>query len=61
MKKALITGISGQDGAYLAKFLLDRQRLRSIWHLPQTLNAKLLAIAIFGYFREGELNTSRSS
>lgn len=24
-----------------------RQKLRSIWHLPQTLNAKLLAIAIF--------------
>ena len=24
MKKALITGITGQDGAYLARFLLDR-------------------------------------
>ena len=24
MKKALICGISGQDGAYLAKLLLDR-------------------------------------
>lgn len=24
MKKALIIGISGQDGAYLAKFLLDK-------------------------------------
>jgi GDPmannose 4,6-dehydratase len=24
MKKALITGISGQDGTYLAKFLLDK-------------------------------------
>jgi GDPmannose 4,6-dehydratase len=24
MKRALITGISGQDGAYLAKFLLDK-------------------------------------
>src|SRR4030042_4735177 len=24
MKKALITGITGQDGAYLAKFLLDK-------------------------------------
>ena len=23
-KKALITGISGQDGAYLAKFLLNK-------------------------------------
>ncbi|MDD1667755.1 MAG: GDP-mannose 4,6-dehydratase, partial [Methanomicrobiales archaeon] len=24
MKRALITGITGQDGAYLARFLLDR-------------------------------------
>src|SRR4030042_5988062 len=24
MKKALITGITGQDGAYLTKFLLDK-------------------------------------
>ncbi len=24
MKKALITGITGQDGAYLAKFLLEK-------------------------------------
>ena len=24
MKKALITGVSGQDGAYLAKFLLNK-------------------------------------
>ena len=24
MKKALITGITGQDGAYLARFLLDK-------------------------------------
>jgi len=24
MKKALITGITGQDGAYLAKFLIER-------------------------------------
>ena len=24
MKKALISGVTGQDGAYLAKFLLDK-------------------------------------
>ena len=24
MRKALITGITGQDGAYLAEFLLDK-------------------------------------
>ncbi|MHC4951803.1 MAG: GDP-mannose 4,6-dehydratase, partial [Planctomycetota bacterium] len=25
MKKALITGITGQDGSYLAEFLLDKE------------------------------------
>ena len=24
MKKALVTGVTGQDGAYLAQFLLDK-------------------------------------
>ncbi|MEQ8232439.1 MAG: GDP-mannose 4,6-dehydratase, partial [Gammaproteobacteria bacterium] len=24
MRKALITGVTGQDGAYLAEFLLDK-------------------------------------
>jgi len=24
MKKALVTGITGQDGSYLAEFLLDK-------------------------------------
>lgn len=43
MKKALITGITGQDGAYLAKLLLDkgyrvvgflpRRSTRSLWRL----------------------------
>ena len=46
MKKALITGITGQDGAYLAKFLLDkgykvygmyrRSSTRSFWRLEYT-------------------------
>ncbi len=31
MKNALITGITGQDGAYLAKFLLEKD-IRSMAH-----------------------------
>jgi GDP-D-mannose dehydratase len=30
MKKALITGITGQDGSYLAEFLLQKQRSAAI-------------------------------
>ena len=26
MKKAIVTGITGQDGAYLAKFLINKDR-----------------------------------
>ena len=29
MKKALITGITGQDGAYLAELLLEKIRRRT--------------------------------
>ena len=29
-KKALITGITGQDGAYLARFLL--KKIHSLWY-----------------------------
>lgn len=32
MKKALITGITGQDGAYLAEFLLNKGYER-VWKL----------------------------
>ena len=28
MKKALITGITGQDGSYLSEFLLDKGKYR---------------------------------
>ena len=31
MKKALITGIAGQDGSYLAEFLLTK-KLSSSWY-----------------------------
>ena len=57
MKKALITGITGQDGSYLAEFLLDKgyevhgikrrssllntQRLDHIYQDPQTENLNL--------------------
>ena len=56
MKKALITGITGQDGSYLAEFLLDKgyevhgikrrasslntQRVDHIYEDPQTDNAR---------------------
>lgn len=30
MKKAIITGITGQDGSYLAEFLLEKVRSRCI-------------------------------
>src|SRR3954464_5626760 len=56
-KKALITGISGQDGSYLAEFLLGKgyevhgiirrsssintSRLQSIYEDPHTPNARL--------------------
>ncbi|MCH5314015.1 MAG: GDP-mannose 4,6-dehydratase [Helicobacter sp.] len=33
MKRALITGITGQDGAYLAEFLIKRCENLSKWHL----------------------------
>ena len=32
MKKALITGINGQDGSYLAEFLLEKGFLDFISH-----------------------------
>ena len=57
MKKALITGITGQDGSYLAEFLLDKgyevhgiirrastfntQRIDSIYHDPHEKGSKL--------------------
>ena len=58
MKKALITGITGQDGSYLAEFLLKKgyevhglyrrsssfntSRLTSIWQDPHEPNPRLL-------------------
>ena len=31
MKRALITGITGQDGAYLAEFLLENLNVARKW------------------------------
>ena len=57
MKKALITGVTGQDGSYLAEFLLEKgyeihgikrrassfntQRIDHIFQDPHTINARL--------------------
>lgn len=30
-KKAIITGITGQDGSYLAEFLLEKVGIRVFW------------------------------
>ena len=35
MKKALITGITGQDGSYLAEFLLEKGAIDAIVHRSQ--------------------------
>jgi len=58
MKKALIIGISGQDGAYLAEFLLDKgyrvhgikrrtslintQRIDHLYHDPHESDLKMI-------------------
>jgi GDPmannose 4,6-dehydratase len=35
MKKAIVTGITGQDGAYLASFLLDKgYMVYGTYHIP---------------------------
>lgn len=36
-KNALITGITGQDGAYLAKLLLDREGVNPPAAVPRAL------------------------
>lgn len=46
MKKALITGITGQDGAYLARFLLERGYRVSGTHRPQSDRGRLAALGI---------------
>ena len=49
MKKALITGITGQDGAYLAKFLLTKKyKVFGMYRRASTPNFwRLQALDIF--------------
>lgn len=45
MKKALITGVTGQDGAYLSKFLLEKgYRVCGLIHLDNTNNLEYLGV-----------------
>lgn len=34
-KRALITGITGQDGSYLAELLLGKEELPLRWHVDE--------------------------
>ena len=45
MKKALITGITGQDGSYLAEFLLSKNyEVHGIKRKSSSLNTERVAI-----------------
>ena len=56
MKKALITGINGQDGSYLAEFLLEKgyevhgviRRSSSIQYIDSSLNKNMIYALEFG-------------
>jgi len=41
MKVALITGVTGQDGSYLAELLLSREDLLSLIQLELTIYIKI--------------------
>ena len=49
MKKALITGITGQDGAYLAEFLLEKGFIDTIVHRKDLKATLVHLIDFFGY------------
>ncbi|MCA9431368.1 MAG: GDP-mannose 4,6-dehydratase, partial [Candidatus Omnitrophica bacterium] len=64
MKTALITGVTGQDGSYLAEFLLEKQGYRNVIGLtrrkaqPSDRNLKRLishpsAILVEGNLEDG--------
>ena len=61
MKKALITGITGQDGSYLAEFLLEKGYevygivRRKYNHTGEKVRGKIDGITIF----EGDLEDYR--
>ena len=51
MKRALITGVTGQDGAYLAEFLLAKGYVRSTWIKRRTSLFTTIALTIFTKIR----------
>ena len=53
MKKALITGVTGQDGSYLAEFLLEKG------HEEALSRVKQLANKYFG-FAKGDIRDSEA-
>ena len=59
MKKALITGITGQDGSYLAEFLLSNgYKVHGIIRRASTFNASRIDhIYIDPHEPTGKLNT----
>lgn len=60
MKKAIITGITGQDGSYLAEFLLDKVGESYLW---SSAAARLLGFSVShtSFFVAYNLKASRMS
>jgi len=57
-KVALITGISGQDGSYLAEFLISKgYRVRGIIRRASTLNTKRIEHLVQKYGSEDDVNS----
>ena len=55
MKKIIITGINGQDGAYLAKLLLKNKNNKIFGILRRTANYKLDRLNYFGILKKVKL------
>ena len=57
MKKALITGITGQDGSYLAKLLIDNNyEVHGTVRRSSSINTSRIDNLISKYENTGELN-----
>ena len=57
MKKALITGITGQDGAYLSKFLIDKgYEIHGTIRRSSSINTYRIDELISEYENTGQLN-----
>ena len=57
MKKALITGITGQDGYYLAKFLIEKgYEIHGTIRRSSSINTERIDSLISDYQKEGKLN-----